>query len=548
MMNDIFNSRVAILEHILNIQFGSGGSNRWKSFQHNGVLFPPEYVPHGVPMLYNTEKVKLDPDAEEVAMLYAKYVDSPYIENKTFNKNFWYDWKHILGKNHIIQSLELCNFTEYKNIIIANHEKRKETMTDDIKEQRNKDEEKYKIAIVDGKEQPVGNYRIEPPGIFIGRGCNPKLGMVKKRIYPEDIIINIGKESPVPTPPDGHHWQKVIHDKSVEWLASWKDDITGKIKYVWLGAHSDFKASSDQHKFDLARKLKKKIHVIVEENEKNMQNGDIKTKQIATALYFIDRLALRVGNEKGDDEADTVGVTSLRIEHVELKDDEHITLDFLGKDSIRYNNTVKIDKIVHDNVKEFMQNKTKDDQLFDKIVANDINKYLQMFMDGLTAKVFRTYNASNLFQKELKKISKKHEESDEKNIPLLMDEYSKANAKVAMLCNHQKNINKSFKAQVESMDTTIKNIKSKLRKAKNNKQSQDKINKIIEQLQKAKSKRELKMELKNIALGTSKANYIDPRITVAFMKLHNLPVEKVFSRALQDKFKWAFSVDADYKF
>jgi DNA topoisomerase IB len=34
---------------------------------------------------------------------------------------------------------------------------------------------------------------------------------------------------------------------------------------------------------------------------------DKKDKQLATACYLIDKLALRVGNEKGEDEADTVG-------------------------------------------------------------------------------------------------------------------------------------------------------------------------------------------------------------------------------------------------
>jgi DNA topoisomerase I len=56
------------------------------------------------------------------------------------------------------------------------------------------------------------------------------------------------------------------------------------------------------------------------------------------------------------------------------------------------------------------------------------------------------------------------------------------------------------------------------------------------------------MNLKNISLGTSKANYIDPRITVAFMKLHDLPLDKIFSKALQKKFNWAFSVDETFKF
>ena len=37
----------------------------------------------------------------------------------------------------------------------------------------------------------------------------------------------------------------------------------------------------------------------------------------ATALYFIDKLALRAGNEKDTDEtADTVGCCSLRVEHI----------------------------------------------------------------------------------------------------------------------------------------------------------------------------------------------------------------------------------------
>ena len=140
-------------------------------------------------------------------------------------------------------------------------------------------------------------------------------------------------------------------------------------------------------------------------------------------------------------------------------------------------------------------------------------------------------------------------QENEKNITLLLDDYSKANAKVAMLCNHQKNINKSFKVQVEKLDICIKNTKIKLRKAKNaTKKNQNNINKITNQLLKLKSKRDLKMQLKNIALGTSKSNYIDPRITVAFMKSHNLPIEKVFSNALKEKFKWAFDVDTNYKF
>ena len=63
-------------------------------------------------------------------------------------------------------------------------------------------------------------------------------------------------------------------------------------------------------------------------------------KQLGTATYLIDKLALRVGNEKSEDEADTIGTCSLRVEHIKIENDHKITLDFLGKDSIRYLNTV----------------------------------------------------------------------------------------------------------------------------------------------------------------------------------------------------------------
>lgn len=44
----------------------------------------------------------------------------------------------------------------------------------------------------------VGNFRVEPPGLFRGRGDHPKMGKFKRRIYPRDITINIGAR---PLPP-----------------------------------------------------------------------------------------------------------------------------------------------------------------------------------------------------------------------------------------------------------------------------------------------------------------------------------------------------------
>lgn len=40
-----------------------------------GVLFPPEYVPHNLPVLYDGEEIQLSPEAEEVATMYAGMVE-----------------------------------------------------------------------------------------------------------------------------------------------------------------------------------------------------------------------------------------------------------------------------------------------------------------------------------------------------------------------------------------------------------------------------------------------------------------------------------------
>ena len=65
-----------------------------------------------------------------------------------------------------------------------------------FQEEKKKNEalvEEYGYAIVDGHKQRVGNFRIEPPSLFRGRGEHPKMGKLKRRVFPEDIVINCSK-------------------------------------------------------------------------------------------------------------------------------------------------------------------------------------------------------------------------------------------------------------------------------------------------------------------------------------------------------------------
>lgn len=78
--------------------------------------------------------------------------------------------------------------------------------------------------------------------------------------------------------------------------------------------------------------------------------------------------------------------------------ENQIEFDFLGKDSMRYHNIVTIIPEAWKNIEGFLKGKKPDDDLFDKIDAQALNDYLKELLDGLTAKVFRTYNASSTLQ------------------------------------------------------------------------------------------------------------------------------------------------------
>jgi DNA topoisomerase-1 len=179
------------------------------------------------------------------------------------------------------------------------------------------------------------------------------------------------------------HWKAIVHDQTVTWLANWVENVNGNYKYVFLAAGSSLKGQSDMQKFEKARELKVQSTVdsllhrltflqnhvdrIRKDYSADLRSKVMADRQRATAMYFIDKLALRAGNEKGEDEADTVGCCSLRCEHVTLEAPDFLIFDFLGKDSIRYYNRVSVDPQVFKNIKLFKDNKEDSDNLFDRV-------------------------------------------------------------------------------------------------------------------------------------------------------------------------------------
>mmetsp|Transcript_19773 Transcript_19773/g.16941 ORF Transcript_19773/g.16941 Transcript_19773/m.16941 type:complete len:88 (+) Transcript_19773:442-705(+) len=75
------------------------------------------------------------------------------------------------------------------------------------------------------------------------------------------------------------------------------------------------------------------------------------------------------------------------------------------------------------------------------------------------------------------------------------------------------------------------------------KNEQEKLEKKIEKEKKKIVQRE---ENKSVALGTSKLNYNDPRITVTWCKNNEVPIERVFSKTVRAKFPWAMYTELDW--
>ena len=61
---------------------------------------------------------------------------------------------------------------------------------------------------------------------------------------------------------------------------------------------------------------------------------------------------------------------------------------------MRYLNTIPVEPIVYKLLLSFTLSKKNDEEIFDRITPGKLNDFLKNFMNDLSAKVFRTYNAS----------------------------------------------------------------------------------------------------------------------------------------------------------
>jgi DNA topoisomerase-1 len=568
-----------------------------KQLVHNGVVVPEPPPPLGLVLTIQGQPVALTPKQEEMALAWARKQGTSYVEDRTFVRNFMANFSRELGLESTL-SVDDVDFGPAIHFVQAERAAREQMSSEERKalaaERKARREalrELYGQAIVDGEQVDLANYVVEPSGIFMGRGKHPLRGRWKEGARQQDIILNLSPDAPRPP----GEWGEFVWQPESLWVARWKDNLSGKLKYVWLSDTAPIKQEREARKFDEAHELHAELETVRARIERHLSDPDPKQRKIATVCYLIDALCLRVGDEKDSDEADTVGATTLRPEHVTLHSDGVAEFRFLGKDSVLWHKKLELPGIVQKNLAELLENArpsntsgnggrshpTRDKpQIFPDVSSRDVNAYLSDLVPGLTAKVFRTHHATIAVRESLANADIQAEDPEYRK----WEAANLANLEAAMLCNHTKKAPASwprsrqryrerrqkaeervetYRERVAGYREALAALRAEAREKKEAasggrrarvKARYDKRIQVAErrlesaraQLEKARLSRDkikaqaaIAAQKRTWNLGTSLKSYIDPRVYYEWGQQVDYDVlERYYPQALRQRFAW----------
>jgi DNA topoisomerase-1 len=567
---------------------------------HNGIIIAPRPTRNHLVLSIRGEPRTLTPKQEEMALAWARKQGTPYVEDRVFARNFMTDFSAALGIKPRL-SVEEVDFGPAVRIIEAEREAKTRMTKEERraaaaarKAKREELKEIFGYAITNGERVELGNYMTEPSGIFMGRGRHPLRGRWKEGASEQDVTLNLSPDAPRP---EGD-WAEIVWQPESLWVARWKDKLSDKMKYVWLSDTAPIKQEREAQKLDQAIELGEHLETVRARFQKDLSSPDEKRRMIAVACYLIDALCLRVGDEKDPDEADTVGATTLRPEHVTLHADDTAEFRFLGKDSVLWHKTIELPRIVHQNLAYLIENarpsnSEKDHptstlpQIFPDISSRDVNDYLSEIQSGLTAKVFRTYHATAVVQESLSSCS----------VEAADPEYMKreaaalANLEAAILCNHTKQAPANWTARRAKMRERREKARGRVEKYRNQVKgyrtavaalreeakekeaeaseagrgkvraryrkriatarrrvegARGRLGRAQEALGKVDSQNRLRTKVRAWNLGTSLKSYIDPRVYHRWGQSVDYDVlQRYYPKALQRKFAWVTQGEED---
>lgn len=375
----------------------------WSIMRHQGVNLPPVYTPVGK-IKYKGEYISLTPLCEEY-LVYWFRLKLVHRNDEVVLQNFLRDMRKIQGKTKITPEFLKDRSVRAQCFRLGTN------FTQSVKVSN--------IVKVDDLKYSVNN-NIDIPGIFIGKGNHPLRGKMKTRIHAGDIVVNGTCPS---TAHNGQRWKGKVQSYDSYYIACWKDPLFNKMKYIYV-------TSDQESKYIECQKLKRHLNRIRRKIDEDLVSPDEKLRKLACIVYMIDKLCFRVGHEKDEQSSDSVGCCTLLIKNVKILPDNYIEFDFFGKSYIRFKKKVKMDESVVNVIRECTVSRGDCEELFDTSAVS-VNNYLNKLMPGLTAKMFRTCNASKLCYLHLKNKT-------------TIKELKEVFMKVATLCNHKRKKKNSY--------------------------------------------------------------------------------------------------------
>ncbi|HKW05373.1 MAG TPA: hypothetical protein VJN71_08750, partial [Nitrososphaerales archaeon] len=229
---------------------------------------------------------------------------------------------------------------------------------------------------------------------------------------------------------------------------------------------------------------------------------------------------------------DTVGASTLRVEHLKFNDNTSIEFDFYGKDFVRWQKTLEVspkDAAAVENLKNFCKGKNKEDLVFDGVTSKHVNEFLGKASKGLTAKVFRTFHATTIVKSYLDSHIKFPDESSEFD---KIYQAKLANLEAAIRCNHKRTPPKTFEQALQKKEEKLKQLRSTTPKTEKQKAN------LAQRIAKLERQIQLTKETKDYNLNTSLRNYIDPRVYKSWADNVGLDWKVLYTGTLQRKMAW----------
>ena len=557
--------------------------NEIKSLTHNGVLFQEPFTSKGFNQIQGKSISLL---AEEMLWKFSPYAFNKYKDDENFINNAWCDIKPQLPSK--FQSWRFPNdfinlFTAMEtvkaNLKLQKSEYNKTHKTE-IEKEKNEHKEKFGYCIKNGEKTELANFVCEGSRFFISRG--ELRGRWVSSVRPEDVEINASEN--IPCTMEGHRW-KCIELRQTDYIATYKINIgfgTAFVdKFVWLSANSGDKQEDNEHKYEKGRLLSLKIDEIERTVLKDVTSSSDTKRESALVTYIVLTYGIRIGNDLGDDnirDKNVRGASTLCVENMILENDTNLRLHFIGKDSVEYQNVVKINPIVYNELKKLIKGKKSTDTVFVHANSASVNNYLKSIYDGeISIKAFRTAKAGLTLAKEIQN----------KNWKNLTDKEFKNNLmscclQTSLLLNHHKTVTEEQKEKLKNssenklqnaknvFDRTKESINKKLKKLESDRKDFEMCleGKMLEtQLEHLKShEKELKEKLKSakkkyediqkevsfkldsadVNIGTALNAYSTPKLPISLCKYADKDPSIIYSKAQLKKFDWAMNVNKDY--